>query len=158
MKELSKKQILKLCIIFPILVSLFSRLLTPRMDEVYRQLNKPPLVPAPWIFSVVWLLLDILNGLALYTLLTSDNTEQEKKQGVKLFLAVYFFLFFWPIIFFEYGLVFFSFVWILALVLLNTLMIYTYWQYNKKSAAFLVPYYVWCVFAALLNLGFLIVN
>ncbi len=126
MKQLSKKQLLKLCIIFPILVSLLSRLLTPRMDEVFRQLNKPPFVPAPWIFSVVWLILDILLGLSLYTLLTSDVTEQEKKQGIKLFLAVSFFLFFWPIIFFEYGLVFFSFVWILALNLLNVLMFYVF--------------------------------
>ena len=85
MKQLSKKQLLKLCIIFPILVSLLSRLLTPRMDEVFRQLNKPPFVPAPWIFSVVWLILDILLGLSLYTLLTSDVTEQEKKQGSNFF-------------------------------------------------------------------------
>ena len=158
MKQLSKKQLLKLCIIFPILVSLLSRLLTPRKDEVFRQLNKPPFVPAPWIFSVVWLILDILLGLSLYTLLTSDITEQEKKQGIKLFLAVSFFLFFWPIIFFEYGLVFFSFVWILALNLLNALMFYVFRKYSKKSALLLIPYIIWCLFAALLNLGFLIVN
>ena len=123
MKQLSKKQLLKLCIIFPILVSLLSRLLTPRMDEVFRQLNKPPFVPAPWIFSVVWLILDILLGLSLYTLLTSDIT-----------------------------------VWILALNLLNALMFYVFRKYSKKSALLLIPYIIWCLFAALLNLGFLIVN
>lgn len=66
--------------------------------------------------------------------------------------------FFWPIIFFKSQLYTFAFVWILLLICAVTLMIIMFSKVNKISAYLMIPYLIWCIYAAYLNLGVVVLN
>ena len=103
--------------------------------------------PIPgWIFPVVWSILYVLMGISSY--LVSYNKELLKIYYLNLAVNLL-----WPIIFFNLGLKTFAFFWILFLIIIVGIMIYRFYKENKLSAYLLIPYIVWLVFAAFLNLS-----
>lgn len=103
--------------------------------------------PIPgWIFPVVWSILYVLMGISSY--LVSYNRELLKIYYLNLAVNLL-----WPIIFFNLGLKTFAFFWILFLIIIVGIMIYRFYKENKLSAYLLIPYIVWLVFAAFLNLS-----
>ena len=103
--------------------------------------------PVPgWIFPVVWSILYILMGISSY--LVSDNKELLKIYYLNLVVNLL-----WPIIFFSLGLKTFAFFWILFLIIIVGIMIYKFYDESKLSAYLLIPYILWLVFAAFLNLS-----
>lgn len=103
--------------------------------------------PIPrWIFPVVWSILYVLMGISSY--LVSYNRELLKIYYLNLAVNLL-----WPIIFFNLGLKTFAFFWILLLIIIVGIMIYRFYKENKLSAYLLIPYIVWLVFAAFLNLS-----
>ncbi len=103
--------------------------------------------PVPgWIFPVVWSILYILMGISSY--LISDNKELLKIYYLNLAVNLL-----WPIIFFSLGLKTLAFFWILLLIVIVGIMIYKFYKENRLSAYLLIPYIVWLVFAAFLNLS-----
>ena len=61
-------------------------------------------------------------------------------------------------IFFKSQLYTFAFVWILLLICAVTLMIIMFSKVNKISAYLMIPYLIWCIYAAYLNLGVVVLN
>lgn len=103
--------------------------------------------PIPgWMFPVVWSILYVLMGISSY--LVSYNKELLKIYYLNLAVNLL-----WPIIFFNLGLKTFAFFWILFLIIIVGIMIYRFYKENKLSAYLLIPYIVWLVFAAFLNLS-----
>lgn len=99
-----------------------------------------------WIFPVVWSILYILMGISSY--LVRDNRDLMKIYYLNLAVNLL-----WPIIFFSLGFETFAFFWILLLIVIVGIMIYRFYQENKLSAYLLIPYILWLVFAAFLNLS-----
>ena len=62
-------------------------------------LNQPALVPPAWLFPVVWTILYLLMGWALYLVLVSRSGNRITGQSVTLFGMQLFFNFFWSISF-----------------------------------------------------------
>ena len=103
--------------------------------------------PVPgWIFPVVWSILYILMGISSY--LVSDNKNLLKIYYINLGVNLL-----WPIIFFSFGLKTLGFFWILLLIVIVGYMIYLFNKENKLSSYLLIPYILWLVFAAFLNLS-----
>ena len=103
--------------------------------------------PVPgWIFPVVWSILYILMGISSY--LVSDNKELLKIYYLNLVVNLL-----WPIIFFTFGLKTLGFFWILALIVIVGYMMYRFYEENKLATYLLIPYILWLVFAAFLNLS-----
>ena len=103
--------------------------------------------PVPgWIFPVVWSILYILMGISSY--LISNNKELLKIYYINLVVNLL-----WPIIFFSFGLETLAFFWILALIVIVGYMMYKYYMENRISAYLLIPYIIWLIFAAFLNLS-----
>lgn len=103
--------------------------------------------PVPgWIFPVVWSILYILMGISSY--LVRDNKKLMKIYIVNLIVNLL-----WPIVFFTLNLKTLAFFWILALIVIVGYMIYVFYKENKLSAYLLIPYILWLIFAAFLNLS-----
>ena len=84
-------------------------------------------------------------GISSY--LISDNKKLLKIYYVNLGVNLL-----WPIIFFSFGLKILGFFWILALILIVGYMMYKFYNENKSAAYLLIPYILWLIFAAFLNL------
>lgn len=137
-----------IAILIPIAVGTLSALFAGNMN-VYSVINKPSLSPPGILFPIVWTILYILMGISSYIIYESDAPG--RSAALQTYVLQLFFNFFWSILFFRFDLYFTSFVWLLALLFLIVKMI---WQFNRidhTAARLLIPYLLWCLFAAYLN-------
>jgi len=140
-------------ILIPLLVGgLVSFIINPFLD--YGELVKPPLSPPGWVFPVVWGVLYFLMGVSFYIADKKNLDNQDKllyyfQLGVNALWSVFFFILKWRL---------FSFFWIAFLATLVYYMIKMFYKYSKVSAYLQIPYFIWCLFAAYLNLGIYLLN
>lgn len=149
-------------IILPLLVGLISSALTGDAMMNFGALKQPPLAPPAWLFPVAWTILYLLMGVASYLIFRLSPKTPVEKSLRKTELILYFvqliFNFFWTIFFFRLELRFFAFGWLIAMWLMIFALIYMTFK-NRKSAVFcLLPYLLWCTFAAYLNITVAILN
>lgn len=156
MHSLSKHHIFKLCFIIPMIITLCSFLLAPHLYDIFSDFRTPPFTPRPAFFTFFILFLNVPNALSFYHLFLTRHCE--KNQAIKLFLASYFFLFFWPILMFEYQMTFFALVWCLALALIVLCLFLQLLIIQRKCAFLVVPFFLWCIFLCYINLGIVILN
>ena len=121
----------------------------------YSDYIKPPLSPAGFLFPIVWTILYILMGISYYLLNKNSNPNTKTKFIYYSQLLVNSL---WSIIFFLFKLKLLSVLWIIILVILITLMISNFYDYNKTSAYLNIPYLLWCLFATYLTVGIYILN
>ena len=133
-----------------------STLLTNNNMDTYKTLIKPPLSPPGILFPFIWTALFILMGISAYLIYKSDSPDKGKAltiYGEQLLVN-----FFWTIIFFNMKTYLFAFIWLLVLIFWVILMIYNFYKINKKAAYLQIPYLLWIIFAAYLNLMIFILN
>lgn len=121
----------------------------------YSNLRRPMLAPPSILFPIVWTILYILMGIS-YGILR-NNGEVDKKIKI-IYYAQLLVNALWSIIFFTLKWRLFAFIWILVLILLIAMMIIEFYKKNKLSALLQIPYLLWTVFAAYLNLSIYILN
>lgn len=148
---------LLICIAIPLAVGGLSALLTSGNMKLFEQIEKPPLSPPGWLFPVVWTILYVLMGVALY-LVIMTKTRDDKRPAIISFAVQLFFNFFWSIIFFNAQAYLFAFIWLILLWVAIVANIYFFNKINITSAKLLIPYLVWVTFAGYLNLGIYILN
>ena len=124
---------------------------------MFEEINKPPLSPPGWLFPVVWTILYILMGIALYLVVVAKENKGKLAAYIS-FGAQLFFNFFWSIIFFNARAYLFAFVWLILLWAAIIVNIYFFNKANKTSAKLLVPYLIWVTFAGYLNFGIYLLN
>lgn len=148
---------LLICIAIPLAVGGLSALFTAGNMKLFEEINKPPLSPPGWLFPVVWTILYVLMGIALY-LVVMTKTRENKTPAIISFGVQLFFNFFWSIIFFNAQAYLFAFIWLILLWVAIVVNIYFFNKINSTSAKLLIPYLVWVTFAGYLNLGIYILN
>ena len=146
-----------ICVAIPLAVGGLSALFTAGNMKLFEEINKPPLSPPGWLFPVVWTILYVLMGIALY-LVVMTKTRENKTPAIISFGVQLFFNFFWSIIFFNAQAYLFAFIWLILLWVAIAVNIYFFNKINSISAKFLIPYLVWVTFAGYLNLGIYILN
>ena len=124
----------------------------------YAALNKPPLSPPGWLFPVVWTLLFLLMGLAAYLVSVSPASGRRRERALRLYLVQLGFCFFWGSLFFGLGARFAAFVWLLLLLGLALVCCLLFWHIHRRAGALLLPYLLWLLFAAYLNLNLWRIN
>ena len=129
--------------------------LLTRGGEMYDTLIKPPLSPPPFLFGIVWSILYILMAVSITLVISKSGGETSASKIYYLQLLVNFI---WPVLFFSFGLLTFSFIWILLLTALVAVMIVSFYRISPLAALLQIPYLIWLLFAAYLNLGFVILN
>ena len=153
--KIKNKSALIIAILISIAVGTLSALFSGRMS-LYSEINKPPLSPPGFIFPIVWIILYILMGISSY--LVYESNSLKKGNALKTYAIQLFFNFWWSIIFFRFSLYLFAFLWLLSLIALIIVMIYQFYQIKPLSSYLLIPYLLWCLFAAYLNFMIYILN
>lgn len=127
-----------------------------RNNEMFQSLNKPPLTPPPIVFIIAWSIFYILMAISATIILSSQKGRDSG--AIRIYYVQLMVNFLWPIFFFSFGFLTFSFVWILLLIALVIAMIVSFYKVNKTAALIQIPYLIWLLFAAYLNLGFAVLN
>lgn len=144
----------KISIFIPIILGTIVGLFLMNSYDFYQSLVKPPLYPPGWLFPIVWSILYLLMGISYY-IVTNKNDELVIKQIYRLQL---FFNLIWPIIFFMFRLLLLSSIWIVCLDILVIIMVYLFYNVDKKEGLLQIPYLLWILFASYLNISIFILN
>lgn len=139
-------------------VGALSALITKDYMNIYEIIQRPPLSPPPAVFPVVWTILYTLMGISSAMIYTECGGTQECGEALRAYALQLVVNFFWSIIFFRWRMFLFAFIWLLLLVVLVIVMIIRFWKIKPVAAYLQIPYLVWLVFAAYLNLGIFILN
>ena len=122
------------------------------MEFYNRAVLKPPLSPPPIAFPIAWGILYALMGIGMARVrLTPPSLGRSR--SLRLFLLQLGFNFIWSFLFFafrSYGLAFF---WLAVLWILIVRMILSFYDQDRPAAWLQLPYLLWVLFAAYLNLG-----
>ena len=146
---------LLLCIVVPLAVGGLSALLTRNGTALFQTLSKPSFSPPGWLFPVVWTILYILMGIAVYLVLVSKKTDR----GALTFYGIQlFFNFFWPVLFFNMELYLFAFIWLVVLWILIFVTSLLFHNVSKVSGYLMLPYLLWTAFAGYLNFSIYLLN
>ena len=142
------------------IISLFTR---DAMSK-FGSFNQPPLAPPAWLFPVAWTVLYVLMGLASYFIWKKDYDSRKAadKSASKTALIIYgiqlVFNFVWTPLFFSLGWYWFAFAWLLVMWALIIVLMMKAYRISRPAFWMLLPYIIWCTFAAYLNCGIAILN
>lgn len=124
----------------------------------YEAFKKPVFSPPTYLFTIVWPILYLLMGLAVYRMWEVGKQGKNVRKAL-LFYGIQLFLnFMWPILFFRlrlYGLAFVEMMFLLVFILLTT---FEFFKYDKLAAFMMIPYIVWVSFAGVLNFSIWYLN
>ena len=128
--------------------------LTSASSSLYQSLEMPPLSPPGYLFPIVWTVLYILMGIALFLMIRlGDN-----RRYVWLFIIQLALNFVWTPLFFHYDMMLPAFADLMALWTCVMLLILVSWNYDRRASYLMLPYIVWLSFAAYLNIGAYLLN
>lgn len=156
MKKINWSQLL-IFVLITELVGVLSSLFSGNAGQIYKSFMKPPLSPPGWLFGVIWPVLYLLMGIAIYIIYQTPQTSDREK-ATTLYWVQLFVNFLWPIIFFRFEWYWISVVVILlldVLVLITTILFY---KINKIAGYMMIPYLLWILFATYLNIGIAVLN
>ena len=145
--------------LFPLLLFLIvtngtgyiSGCLTSGSKEVYETLQKPFFAPPSKVFMVVWPTLYILMGIAAYRVWMYGKEKGKVKKALVFFFIQLIFNFLWSIIFFILGLRAIAFLELVILIIFIIVTIVRFYKIDKISGILMIPYLLWCFYAAILN-------
>lgn len=123
----------------------------------YYTLHQPPLTPFADIFPPVWAFLYVLIFISL-VLFAVKRTDEPKAFGYILFTAQIVINLSWSPVFFVFHNISAALILIILLDLLVLFNIKEFYKISQKSAYFLIPYFLWILYATYLTAGFLLLN
>ncbi len=135
---------------------------TPNIEPWYDLLNKPPLTPPGSLIGIVWTILYILIGIALFMVWE----KREKRKGLNEDKKKAFWIFgiqitlnsMWSMFFFGLRNSWLGLMIIIPLLITIIINIIFFYKIDKKAAYLMVPYLIWVSFATYLNIGLAILN
>ncbi len=146
-----------LCIAVPLGGGLLISLLTGDAMSKFGSFNQPPLAPPAWLFPVAWTILYVLMGLASY-LIWAKSKKGTNKEILILYGLQLAMNFVWTPLFFLAEQYWFAFAWLVAMWIVIIMMMVKTKKVSVAALLLLVPYILWCTFAAYLNCGIAILN
>ncbi|MBQ8349876.1 MAG: tryptophan-rich sensory protein [Ruminococcus sp.] len=140
------------------LVGALSSLLSGNFSSFYDELVKPPLAPLGILFSIVWAILYALMGISAYMIYVSDAETGKKAKALTLYAVQLFVNFMWSIVFFRFEQIGAAAAVLILLIILITMMVVIFKKIRPLAGHLNIPYLLWVIFAAYLNIGFLLLN
>lgn len=153
-----KWRILFINIAIPLIVGGIAGFISKDSMSIFETLNKSPLSPPGWLFPVVWTILYTLMGFASYLVVTSRSSQKNISRVMSLYGVQLFFNFLWTFWFFNLGLYFFAFIWLVILWILILATMISFAHISKLAMYLMVPYLLWVIFAGYLNLEIALLN
>jgi translocator protein len=150
---------LMVSLFIPLYAGLFGGLATASSVSVwYPTLIKPFFNPPGWIFGPVWILLYILMGLSLFIIWENGLDKETSRIAIVIFACQLILNIFWSFAFFGFMAPALGLVVILMLLAGIALMIYSFYHISKFAAFLNVPYFLWVLFATVLNIAIVVLN
>lgn len=123
----------------------------------YQSLNKPIFSPPDWVFAPVWSVLYILMAMSLFAYVKTPS-KINKGLGYSVFFIQLVLNLLWTPVFFTFKQIEAGAVICTLLVILVLITIRLFYAVSKTSAILLVPYFLWLILAAYLNIEILRLN
>lgn len=141
-----------LAIVISFLPGIIGMLFSPdgASDLWYNALNKPALMPAGWVFAIVWPILYFILGIALYLIIV-DKTKLSKVKPYTLFAIQMGLNALWSYLFFGLNLMGVALFVLLLLIGFTIWMMQSFRQISRPAYYLIWPYILWLVFALYLN-------
>ncbi|MBR2930523.1 MAG: tryptophan-rich sensory protein [Clostridia bacterium] len=160
MNEKTKDRIITyvIAIAIPLGVGALSALLSREGMELYSTITKPPLSPPAIVFPIAWSILYLLMGISSGMIWERRLDCEAAVVGLRNYAISLGLNFFWSIIFFNLGAFLLAFVWLLALAASVIATAVSYRRVYPPAALLQIPYILWLLFAAYLNLGVYVLN
>ena len=140
------------------LAGVLSSLFSGSISAVYQTLEKPPLSPPDWVFPVVWIILYALMGISAYLVYRSDAEPVRVKSALRIYWLQLLINFSWSIVFFRFQAFWAAFVVLIILLILVITMLVKFAKIRPAAALVNVPYLLWLLFAAYLNVTTALLN
>lgn len=159
-KTINLKKILMFAVplLIPLAVGGLSALVTGDMSDMYDKIIQPPYSPPPIVFPIVWSILYLLLGFALY-LVVRDGLDKPGVREAVIYFGISLILnFFWSPIFFRWGKLLLALIWLSVMILFAVINAFQFSKINKTAGTIIVIYIAWLLFAFALNLGVYILN
>ncbi len=150
-------------LVFSILVSLSAGFIgsvftSQTVDTWYAGLVLPWFAPPGYVISIIWTLLYILIGIALYLVLMEDLSDKTVKIAVGVFGVQLFLNAAWSYLFFGLTSIVYGLVGIVALWITIAVTMYFFNRVSKKAMYLLIPYITWVTIATILNYSIYVLN
>ena len=149
---IKKQDILSLAtwITTPILIGFFIGMLTKSsIPSWYAHLNKSPLTPPNYAFSIVWSVLYALIGINGW-LIWNEKIATTKNMKL-LYILQYILNVSWSPLFFSLHLTGAALICLIGLIAATIALIYECYNHIKIAAVLLIPYLGWLLLAVHLN-------
>lgn len=137
------------------IVGTFFSFFTMNSMDTFKDLSKSINVPGV-LFPIVWSILYLLMSISCYLIVQSN--DKNKKEGIILYAIQLVINSLWTLIFFGLGAYLLSFIWIIILLIVVIIMLAKFYNINKIAMYINIPYVLWLLFAAYLNLGIYLLN
>lgn len=140
------------------LAGALSALLTGGFGGFFIKYREPPLLPPAWLFPVVWTILYAVMGISAYMIKNSQAYEDDIRSALKNYRAQLFVNFSWSIVFFRFEKLWLSAGIIIFLLVLILKMIVDFRKIKIFAGNLNIPYFIWVLFAAYLNIAIAAIN
>lgn len=124
--------------------------------DIYQNLNLPAFAPPSYVYGIVWSILYILIGISAYLYSISDSSD--KTLGYLVFFMGLFLNFMWSIAFFGLGNCSLAFIIIILLDIFTFLTLVIFEKSSKVAGRLFYIYFIWCLFATILNFSICLMN
>ena len=139
-------------------VGALSGFLTRNGTKPYQvQVVKPPLNPPAVVFPVVWGILYALMGAGAARVWMRPPSKA-RTNGLWIFFVQLAVNFLWSIIFFKAELLWGGVAVIVLLLILIAVMLTLFYKLDKVATFINIPYLLWVLFAAYLNIATAVIN
>ena len=132
--------------------------MSPGANQWYNGLAQSVLTPNGWVFSIAWLILYTLLGIALYLIMRSGKTRQNKALAYALFFAQMGLNALWSYLFFGLQMVGGALLTLVALIGVAIWMMIAFKPISRAASYLVWPYLLWLCFALYLNGVILMLN
>ena len=132
--------------------------MSPGANEWYNGLAQSVLTPNGWVFSIAWIILYALLGIALYLVMVAAKTRQNKALAYALFVAQMGLNALWSYLFFGLHMIGGALVCLVALVAVAIWMAAAFKPISRGASYLVWPYILWLIFALYLNAVILTLN
>lgn len=133
-----------------------SALLAGDFSGFFVTYKAPPLLPPPWLFVVVWVILYALMGVSAY--IVHSSGAENSKRALTLYWVQLFVNFCWSIIFFRFEALWFAVIAVILLLALVFAMVICFRRINRVAGNINIPYLLWVSFASYLTIATALIN
>ncbi len=141
----------------PLLVGLLAQFFSGG-TELYETIKQPPLSPPAIVFPIVWTILYVLMGFAAFLIYEKGFVKDYVRDALKFYAIQLAVNFIWPIVFFRFEMYLTAFFVLVLLWILVGITTAKFYRISHSAGIIMIPYWLWCTFAAYLNFGVWFLN